>query len=77
MRFLKIKNKTGDSLGLTPAEDKELAINALGGCVYLLREYFLDQQLLAQARFKSYIPPDFASDGTKLANSMVSIFKSV
>ena len=61
-------------MGLSPAEDKELAVNALGGCVYLLREYLLDQQLLAQARFKSYIPPDFASDKTKLANSMVHDF---
>lgn len=61
-------------MGLTPAEDKELAVNALGGCVYLLREYFLDQQLLAQARFKSYIPPDFASGGTQFPNNMVRNF---
>lgn len=61
-------------MGLTPAEDKELAVNALGGCVYLLTQYFLDQQLLAQGRFKSYIPPDFAIDGTKFASSMVRIF---
>ncbi|XP_043480249.1 probable DNA mismatch repair protein Msh6 [Leptopilina heterotoma] len=68
---LKLYLNPGDSLGLTPAEDKELAVNALGGCVYLLTHYFLDQQLLAQARFKSYIPPDFGTDGTKFANSMV------
>ncbi|XP_033224554.1 probable DNA mismatch repair protein Msh6 isoform X2 [Belonocnema kinseyi] len=61
----------GDSLGLTPAEGKELAVNALGGCVYLLRDYFLDQQLLAQARFKSYMPPDFTSGGTQFPNNMV------
>ncbi|KOC69993.1 putative DNA mismatch repair protein Msh6 [Habropoda laboriosa] len=63
-----------DSLGLTPAEDKELAVHALGGCVYLLKEYLLEQQLLAQGRFKSYIPPDFSSESStasKFANNMV------
>lgn len=49
-------------------------MNALGGCVYLLRDYLLDQQLLSQGRFKSYTPPDFSNTsnaGTKLANCMV------
>lgn len=68
---LKLYLNPGDSLGLSPAEDKELAVNALGGCVYLLTQYLLDHQLLAQARFKTYIPPDFATDGTKFASSMV------
>lgn len=65
----------GDSLGLTPAEDKELAVHALGGCIYLLKEYLLDQQLLAQSQFKTYVPADFSSDNpraeTKLMNNMV------
>ncbi|OXU29419.1 hypothetical protein TSAR_009297 [Trichomalopsis sarcophagae] len=66
----------GDSLGLTPLEEKQLAVNALGGCVYLLKNYQLDHQLLAQRRFKTYVPPDFSveaekSDGTKLAYNMV------
>ncbi|XP_012286624.1 probable DNA mismatch repair protein Msh6 [Orussus abietinus] len=65
----------GDSLGLTPAEDKELAIHALGGCVYLLKEYLLDQQLLAQGRFKTYVPPDYNNNQSNhsmiLANNMV------
>nr|XP_033324145.1 probable DNA mismatch repair protein Msh6 [Megalopta genalis] len=64
----------GDSLGLTPADDKELAVHALGGCVYLLKDYFLEQQLLAQGRFKSYIPPDYSkesSGASKFANNMV------
>lgn len=65
----------GDSLGLTPAEDKELAIHALGGCVYLLKEYLLDQQLLAQSQFKTYIPPDCPNESihleTKLMHNMV------
>lgn len=63
-----------DSLGLTPAEDKELAVHALGGCIYLLKEYLLEQQLLAQGRFKTYIPPDFSNktfEASKFANNMV------
>ncbi|KAF7385811.1 hypothetical protein HZH66_011653 [Vespula vulgaris] len=65
----------GDSLGLTPAEDKELAVHALGGCIYLLKEYLLDQQLLAQSQFKTYVPADSLSENarteTKLMNNMV------
>ncbi|XP_076766173.1 DNA mismatch repair protein Msh6 [Xylocopa sonorina] len=64
----------GDSLGLTPADDKELAVHALGGCVYLLKDHLLEQQLLAQARFKSYVPPDFSNETSttaKFANNMV------
>ena len=54
----------GDSLGLTPAEENELAVNALGGCVYLLKSYQLDYQLLSQGRFKTYVPPDFSVENT-------------
>lgn len=63
---------SGDSLGLTPADNKELAIHALGGCVYLLKDFLLEQQLLAQACFNTYIPPDFsAASNLSLANNMV------
>nr|XP_012231941.1 PREDICTED: probable DNA mismatch repair protein Msh6 [Linepithema humile] len=62
----------GDSLGLTPADNKELAIHALGGCVYVLKDFLLEQQLLAQACFNTYIPPDFsATSNLNLANNMV------
>ncbi|XP_057337958.1 probable DNA mismatch repair protein Msh6 [Microplitis mediator] len=44
--------------GFSPAEDKTLAVHALGGCVYLLTESVLDHQLLAQKKFETYIPPD-------------------
>ena len=69
-----MNHNLGDSLGLSAAENVELAVNALGGCVYLLRDYLLDQQLLSQGRFKSYIPLDFSSSsdaGSKHANCMV------
>ncbi|XP_050450854.1 probable DNA mismatch repair protein Msh6 [Cataglyphis hispanica] len=65
----------GDSLGLTPANDKELAVHALGGCVYLLKEFLLEQQLLAQGCFNTYIPPDFSAAnnraGLNYTNTMV------
>ncbi|XP_033303420.1 probable DNA mismatch repair protein Msh6 [Bombus bifarius] len=63
-----------DTLGLTSADDKELAVHALGGCVYLLKEYLLEQQLLAQGRFKTYTPPDFSNEksvASNFANNMV------
>ncbi|CAL1689622.1 unnamed protein product [Lasius platythorax] len=65
----------GDSLGLTPADNKELAVHALGGCVYLLKEFLLEQQLLAQGCFNTYIPPDFSAAnnraGLNYTNTMV------
>ncbi|KYQ47660.1 putative DNA mismatch repair protein Msh6 [Trachymyrmex zeteki] len=65
----------GDSLGLTPADNKELAVHALGGCVCLLKEFLLEQQLLAQGCFNTYIPPDFSTassrTGLNYANTMV------
>ncbi|XP_014470347.1 PREDICTED: probable DNA mismatch repair protein Msh6 [Dinoponera quadriceps] len=65
----------GDSLGLTPADSKELAVHALGGCVYLLKEYLLEQRLLAQGCFNTYCPPDFSAasnrTGLNYANTMV------
>ncbi|XP_014220943.1 DNA mismatch repair protein Msh6-like [Trichogramma pretiosum] len=57
------------------SEGKELALNALGGCVYLLRRYKLDYQVLSQRNFHSYIPPDFTCDSksteTRFAQNMV------
>ncbi|XP_046478017.1 probable DNA mismatch repair protein Msh6 [Neodiprion pinetum] len=63
----------GDSLGLTAADNMELAISALGGCVFHLKECFIDQQLLAQGRFESWIPPDHEDrqSSGKFANNMV------
>lgn len=72
---LRLYLNEGDSLGLTPADNKELAIHALGGCVYLLKEFLLEQQLLAQGCFNTYTPPDFSAassrTGLNYANTMV------
>ncbi|KAK0081399.1 hypothetical protein PV325_012235 [Microctonus aethiopoides] len=58
-----------DNLGITPAEDKELAVNALGGCLYVLISHVLDEQILAQKKFETYLPPDMTlttnNDGTE------------
>ncbi|KAJ8674769.1 hypothetical protein QAD02_010555 [Eretmocerus hayati] len=48
----------------TPAQNMDLALHALGGCVYLLKDYQLDYQLLTQGLFKLYTPPGF-SDKTE------------
>ncbi|KAH0568272.1 probable DNA mismatch repair protein Msh6 isoform X1 [Cotesia glomerata] len=64
-----------DTLGLSPADDKQLAVNALGACVYILSDYKLDQQLLAQKKFQTYVPPDMnVADGKitgPLANMVI------
>lgn len=55
-----------DALGLTPAEDKELALRALGGCIYVLKYQLLDQQLLACGRFKTYVPIDYGKRDSEM-----------
>ncbi|XP_050071807.1 probable DNA mismatch repair protein Msh6 [Anopheles maculipalpis] len=47
-----------DSLGLTPKESYELALKALGGCVWYLQRCLLDQQVLSLATFEEYVPFD-------------------
>ena len=48
----------GDSLGLTPKEGYELALSALGGCIFYLRKCLVDKELLSMANFQEYIPVD-------------------
>ncbi|XP_023602732.1 DNA mismatch repair protein Msh6 isoform X3 [Myotis lucifugus] len=47
-----------DSIGLTPGEKSELALSALGGCVFYLKKCLIDQELLSMANFEEYIPLD-------------------
>ncbi|XP_058130451.1 probable DNA mismatch repair protein Msh6 [Anopheles ziemanni] len=47
-----------DSLGLTPKESHQLALKALGGCVWYLQRCLLDQQVLSLASFEEYVPLD-------------------
>jgi hypothetical protein len=47
-----------DTLGLTAHDDSDLAVRALGACVWYLKDSFLDQQLLSMGRFEHYQPQD-------------------
>uniref|UniRef100_A0A1Q3EX21 DNA mismatch repair protein n=1 Tax=Culex tarsalis TaxID=7177 RepID=A0A1Q3EX21_CULTA len=60
-----------DHLGLTPSEDSELSMKALGGCIWYLKRCLLDQQVVSLARFEMYIPPDdnVTRKQLKIANS--------
>lgn len=60
----------------TPVHEKELAVSALGGCVSVLKEYMVDQQILSQGQFQTCVPPELASNDqslsrTKFATNMV------
>ena len=41
-----------------PVPEYKLALKALGGCLWYLQYFFLDQQVLSSASFKIYTPPD-------------------
>ncbi|XP_029925874.1 DNA mismatch repair protein Msh6 isoform X2 [Myripristis murdjan] len=55
-----LKNMTSesDSLSLTPKECYELALSALGGCIFYLKKCLVDQELLSMANFEEYVPVD-------------------
>ncbi|NXW79941.1 MSH6 protein, partial [Hirundo rustica] len=59
-----------DSLGLTPGENSELALSALGGCVFYLKKCLIDQELLSQANFEEYVPVDIATAKTMSSGSL-------
>ncbi|XP_058798810.1 probable DNA mismatch repair protein Msh6 isoform X2 [Phymastichus coffea] len=54
------------------AKERELAIHALGGCVYLLKKYLIDQQLLSQGVFRTYAPSN-SVDGGSFQSKLTSI----
>ncbi|XP_035177058.1 DNA mismatch repair protein Msh6 isoform X1 [Oxyura jamaicensis] len=58
-----------DSLGLTPGENSELALSALGGCVFYLKKCLIDQELLSLANFEEYIPVDIDTAKTVSSSS--------
>lgn len=55
-----LKNMTSesDSLCLTPKDGHELALSALGGCIFYLKKCLVDQELLSMANFEAYVPVD-------------------
>ncbi|XP_064652331.1 DNA mismatch repair protein Msh6-like [Lineus longissimus] len=50
-----------DTLGHTPGDNYQLAMNALGGIVSYLRMSYLDIELLSMKNFEEYVPIDRAS----------------
>ncbi|XP_054027115.1 DNA mismatch repair protein Msh6 isoform X2 [Dryobates pubescens] len=55
---IKSLTSESDSLGLTPGENSELALSALGACVFYLQKCLIDQELLSLANFEEYVPVD-------------------
>ncbi|XP_042189105.1 DNA mismatch repair protein Msh6, partial [Callorhinchus milii] len=47
-----------DALGLTPGEGYELALSALGACVFYLKRCLVDRELLSMGNFEEYVPVD-------------------
>ncbi|XP_030234678.1 DNA mismatch repair protein Msh6 [Gadus morhua] len=69
---LKSMTSESDSLGLTPKEGYELALSALGGCMFYLKKCFVDHELLSMANFEEYVPVDVEME--KAAGSASSFF---
>ncbi|NXR45693.1 MSH6 protein, partial [Hippolais icterina] len=67
---IKSLTSESDSLGLTPGENSELALSALGGCVFYLKKCLIDQELLSQANFEEYVPVDIATTKTMSSSSL-------
>lgn len=55
---LKRMTSESDSLGLTPKDGCELALSALGACIFYLKKCLVDQELLSMANFEEYVPVD-------------------
>lgn len=55
---LKAMTSESDSLGLTPLKGYELALSALGGCMFYLKKCLVDKELFSMANFEEYIPVD-------------------
>ncbi|XP_038136062.1 DNA mismatch repair protein Msh6 [Cyprinodon tularosa] len=56
--LLKRMTSESDSLCLTPKEGYELALSALGGCIFYLKKCLVDKELLSLANFEEYVPVD-------------------
>ncbi|XP_042718176.1 DNA mismatch repair protein Msh6 isoform X2 [Lagopus leucura] len=66
---IKSLTSESDSLGLTPGENSELALSALGGIVFYLKKCLIDQELLSLANFEKYVPVDANNAKTASASS--------
>ncbi|KAK6167624.1 hypothetical protein SNE40_021604 [Patella caerulea] len=55
---LKAMLAKGDSMGMTAADDYELAVSALGAMTWYLQYCLLDEELLSMKKFEEYKPLD-------------------
>lgn len=62
--LLKGMTSESDSLCLTPKEGCELALSALGGCMFYLKKCLVDQELFSMANFEEYVPVDVEMENT-------------
>ncbi|KAG1683397.1 DNA mismatch repair protein Msh6 [Nymphon striatum] len=51
-----------DVIGLTPVSEKDLAIQALGACIWYLQTCCIEQELLSMKCFEEYFPIDKVSN---------------
>ncbi|KAM4693852.1 DNA mismatch repair protein Msh6 [Discoglossus pictus] len=58
-----------DSLARTPGEKSELALSALGACIFYLKKCLIDQELLSMANFEEYIPVDIDIEKAQSSSS--------
>uniref|UniRef100_T1IQG1 DNA mismatch repair protein n=1 Tax=Strigamia maritima TaxID=126957 RepID=T1IQG1_STRMM len=73
-QVLKSMLDESDSLGLDASPDYELAISALGACIWYLSECKLEDELLSLMQFEKYEPIHFTSqksEKTEFPNKMV------
>uniref|UniRef100_A0A673NMN8 MutS homolog 6 (E. coli) n=1 Tax=Sinocyclocheilus rhinocerous TaxID=307959 RepID=A0A673NMN8_9TELE len=55
---LKAMTSECDALSLTPKTGYELALSALGGCMFYLEKCLVDKELLSMGNFEEYVPVD-------------------
>ncbi|XP_060781318.1 DNA mismatch repair protein Msh6 isoform X2 [Neoarius graeffei] len=67
---LKAMTSESDLLGLTPKEGYELALSALGGCIFYLKKCLVDQELLSMANFQEYVPVDVEIQKSENASNL-------
>ncbi|TRY55075.1 hypothetical protein DNTS_020796 [Danionella cerebrum] len=55
---VKAMTSESDALSLTPKTGSELALSALGGCLFYLKKCLVDHELLSMGNFEEYVPID-------------------
>lgn len=66
---LKAMTSDSDALALAPGESHELALSALGACIFYLKKCLIDQELLSMANFEEYVPVDLDLERAQTSTS--------